>query len=122
MSHVLQATVAALWSEAATDRRLRDAAQAYARSRRSLMDALSRLGLPAHGRSGLNVWIPVREEAATVSAMAAAGWAVRAGEPYRLQSGPAVRITVSTLTAEEAPRVAAALAATQNARGRTPAA
>lgn len=122
VSHVLQGTVAALWSEAATDRRLREAAQAYARSRRSLMDALSRQGLPAHGRSGLNVWIPVREEAATVSAMAAAGWAVRAGEPYRLESGPAVRITVSTLTAAEAPRVAAALAATHNARGRTPAA
>ncbi|HEV7502426.1 MAG TPA: aminotransferase class I/II-fold pyridoxal phosphate-dependent enzyme, partial [Vicinamibacteria bacterium] len=34
VSHVLQATVAALWSEAATDRRLREAAQAYARSRR----------------------------------------------------------------------------------------
>lgn len=122
VSHLLQGIVAALWSDAGTDKRLREAARAYARRRRALVDALARHGLPAQGRSGLNVWIPVREEAATVSAMAAAGWAVRAGEPYRIQSPPAVRITVSTLTAEETPRVAAALAATQSARGRTPAA
>ena len=122
VSHLLQATVAGLWADPSTDRLLREAAQAYARGRRALRDALQRHGLPSQGRSGLNVWVPVREEAATVSAMAAAGWAVRAGEPYRIQSGPGVRITVSTLRPEEAPRVAAALAATQSARGRTPAA
>jgi hypothetical protein len=51
--------------------------------------------------------------------MGAAGWAIRAGEPYRIQSPPAVRITISSLTLEEVPRVAAALAGTQDARGRT---
>ena len=122
VSHVLQAAVASLWASTATDRRLREAAQAYTRRRRALIDALARLGLAAHGRSGLNVWIPVREEAATIAGMAAAGWAIRAGEPYRIQSPPAVRITVSSLTLEEVPRVAAALAETQSARGRTPAA
>jgi hypothetical protein len=64
----------------------------------------------------------VREEAATIAGMAAAGWAVRAGEPYRVQSPPAVRITISSLTLEEVPRVAEALAGTQAATGRTPAA
>jgi hypothetical protein len=64
----------------------------------------------------------VREEAATIAGMAAAGWAIRAGEPYRIQSPPAVRITVSSLSVEEVPRVAAALADTQSAHGRTPAA
>jgi len=122
VSHVLQAAVASLWASAATDRRLRDAAQSYTRRRRALVDALARHGLRAHGRSGFNVWVPVREEAATIAGMAAAGWAIRAGEPYRIQSPPAVRITVSSLTLEEVPRVAAALADTQSARGRTPAA
>jgi DNA-binding transcriptional MocR family regulator len=122
VSHVLQAAVASLWASAATDRRLRDAAQSYTRRRRALIDALARHGVAAHGRSGLNVWIPVREEAATIAGMAAAGWAIRAGEPYRIQSPPAVRITVGSLTLEEVPRVAAALAETQSARGRTPAA
>jgi DNA-binding transcriptional MocR family regulator len=122
VSHLLQAVVATLWADKATQRRLHEAAQAYSRRRRALIDALARRGLPAHGRSGFNVWVPVGEEAATVAAMAATGWAIRAGEPYRIQSPPAVRITVSTLGPEEAPRVAAALAAAQSARGRTPAA
>jgi DNA-binding transcriptional MocR family regulator len=122
VSHILQGMVAALWSAAATDRRLRDAAAAYTRRRRALIQALARHGLAAHGRSGLNVWVSVREEAATVGAMAAAGWAVRAGEPYRIQSPAAVRVTVSALREEDAPKVAAALAATQAAGGRTPAA
>ena len=122
VSHLLQATVDALWADGATERRLRDAAQAYATRRRALIEALAGHGVAAEGRSGFNVWVPVREEASTIAAMAAAGWAVRAGEPYRIQSPPAVRITVSTLAPEEAPRVAAALAAAQGGRGRTPAA
>jgi DNA-binding transcriptional MocR family regulator len=122
VSHVLQAAVASLWGSAATDRRLREAAQSYTRRRRALIDALARHGLAAHGRSGFNVWVPVREEAATIAGMAAAGWAIRAGEPYRIQSPPAIRITISALTLDEVPRVAAALADTQSARGRTPAA
>jgi len=122
VSHVLQAAVASLWASAATDRRLRDAARSYTRRRRALVDALARHGLRAHGRSGFNVWVPVREEAATIAGMAAAGWAIRAGEPYRIQSPPAVRITVSSLSLEEVPRVAVALADTQSAHGRTPAA
>jgi len=122
VSHVLQGAVASLWMSAATDRLLRDAAQAYSRRRRALLDALARHGVAAQGRSGFNLWIPVREEAATIAGMAAAGWAIRAGEPYRIQSPPAVRITISSLTLDEVPRVAAALADTQYAHGRTPAA
>ena len=56
---------------------------------------------------GGSTWVPVREEAATIAGMAAAGWAVRAGEPYRIQSPPAVRITISSLTLDEIPSVAA---------------
>jgi DNA-binding transcriptional MocR family regulator len=122
VSHLLQALVASLWEDPAVERRLRDAAETYSGRRRALIDALGAHGLAAHGRSGMNVWVPVREEASTLAAMAAAGWALRAGEPYRIQSPPAVRVTVSTLAPEDAPRVAAALAKAQSARGRTPAA
>jgi len=123
VSHLLQAVVASLWSDAAIERRLREAADVYTRRRRALVDALARHGIAAHARSGLNVWVPVREEAATIAAMAAAGWAIRAGEPYRLQSPPAVRITTSTLAVEDAPKVASALAQVLDpARVRTPAA
>jgi hypothetical protein len=74
------------------------------------VDALAENGIPAHGRSGLNVWIPVREEAATVAQLAARGWAARPGERYRLRSGPAVRVTISTLEPKDARRLARDLA------------
>ena len=41
VSHVLQGAVASLWTNAATDRRLRDAAQSYTRRRRALVEALA---------------------------------------------------------------------------------
>ncbi|TMA59819.1 MAG: aminotransferase class I/II-fold pyridoxal phosphate-dependent enzyme [Deltaproteobacteria bacterium] len=110
VSHLLQDLVTALWDDAATDRQLRRAADAYAGRREALVRALAAHGLAAHGRSGLNVWVPVIEEAAIVSGLAGAGWAVRAGERYRLRSGPAVRITVSALAPRESDRLAAALA------------
>ncbi|MGB3550954.1 MAG: hypothetical protein WA993_09700, partial [Candidatus Binatus sp.] len=67
-------------------------------------------GIEAHGRSGLNVWVPVAEEAAVVNAMAAKGWAIRAGECYRIKSASGIRVTISTLTPEDALRFAADLA------------
>ena len=37
--------------------------------------ALTERGLRAHGRSGLNVWVPVPDEGAAVRRLADAGWA-----------------------------------------------
>ncbi len=110
VSHLLQDLVVASWSAPATEELLRRAAESYATRREALLRALAARGIPAHGRSGLNVWVPVPEEAAVVTALANEGWAVRAGERYRLRAGPAVRITVAALAPREAERVAAALA------------
>jgi len=109
VSHVLQGLVEALWSDRRTEARLLAAAAAYTERRRALIQALARRGVPAHGRSGLNVWVPVPEEAAAVAHLAEAGWAVRAGERYRLRSGPAVRVTISRLDPDDAERVAEAI-------------
>ena len=60
VSHVLQATVVELLRDpafAATTTRARDV---YTARRRALVQALAEHGLTAHGRSGLNVWVPVR--------------------------------------------------------------
>lgn len=73
VSHVLQELVADLLSERRTLALLRQAAEAYGPRRRALLAALARHGILAHGRSGLNVWVPVPGESEVVRALAAAG-------------------------------------------------
>lgn len=111
ISHLLQRLAFALWSDPSNGRRLAHAAEVYAARRRALLDALAARGIPAHGQSGLNVWIPVREETPLVQALAAGGWAVAAGERFRVKSRPGLRITTSALAAEAAAALAADLSA-----------
>lgn len=111
VSHVLQELVARLWADRRSEARLRDAASTYSARRAGLLAALRSSAIAARGRSGLNVWIPVPDEAASVAGLAVAGWAVRAGERYRIRSPPAIRVTISTLNAAQARRFAHDLAA-----------
>jgi DNA-binding transcriptional MocR family regulator len=111
VSHVLQHAVAALWSDPRATRRFASAARTYAERRQALIGALARRGLAAHGRSGLNVWIPVAEEAGALTVLAERGWALRAGEAYRIRSAPGLRATVATLRPGEAEHLADDLAA-----------
>jgi DNA-binding transcriptional MocR family regulator len=110
VSHMLQDLVAMMWADAKTPGLLQKAADTYANRRRALIEALAEFGIEARGRSGLNVWIPVAEEAGVVNAMSAKGWAIRAGECYRIKSAAGVRVTVSTLTSDDARRLAVDLA------------
>lgn len=110
VSHLLQQAVELLLADPATPALWHDAAQTYARRRRALIDALIGHGIDATGDSGLNVWLPVPAEAPVVAGMAAAGWAIQAGERFRHRSPPAVRLTVAALAEDEAPAVAATLA------------
>jgi DNA-binding transcriptional MocR family regulator len=116
VSHVLQRLTLALWSDPSSGRRLARAADIYAQRRRALIEALAAHGISAHGRSGFNVWIPVGEETATVQALAERGWAVAAGERFRIRSAPAIRVTTSALAPDEARRFAADLAASGHSR------
>jgi DNA-binding transcriptional MocR family regulator len=118
VSHLLQRLTWALWSDPSSGRLFARAAEAYEARRSALIDALAAHDIRAHGRSGFNVWIPVREETATVQALADRGWAVAAGERFRLQSPPAIRVTTSALLPAEAKRFAADLA--MAARPRAP--
>jgi DNA-binding transcriptional MocR family regulator len=77
------------------------------RRREALLAALE---VPAHGRSGMHVWVPVREEAFAVRRMLDAGYAVQPGERFRLRTPPAVRVTTALLPPDEAQAVAGALA------------
>lgn len=110
VSHVLQQLVAELLSEKGMNQQLSRAATRYRERRDALVGALAEKGIASTGRSGLNVWIPVPEEASVVSGLRDSGYGVSAGERFRLRSGPGVRVTVAELAPEEAPAFADALA------------
>lgn len=111
VSHILQQLVASLWRDKRVQRQLVAAAKAYAERRHALLQALRMRGFEPHGASGLNVWIPLREEASVVNALLQRGWAVNAGERYRLKSAPAIRVTIAALPPADAERFADDLAA-----------
>jgi DNA-binding transcriptional MocR family regulator len=119
VSQLLQRVVVELESDPASHRRVAAAARAYAERRAALIAALAGHGIEALGASGMNVWVPVPEETATVQALAAAGYAVSAGERFRIRSGPAIRITISRLAPEQAEPLARAVAHVLSSRGRS---
>ncbi|MFJ8010516.1 aminotransferase class I/II-fold pyridoxal phosphate-dependent enzyme [Streptomyces fagopyri] len=108
VSRLLQRAVARLWAGGAVD--VPAVAAAYGRRRDALIDALARRGIEAHGRSGMNVWIPVPDETGAVARLLHAGWAVAPGARFRMSAPPGVRITVSTLTADDIGPLADAVA------------
>ncbi|GAA4893793.1 aminotransferase class I/II-fold pyridoxal phosphate-dependent enzyme [Streptomyces coeruleoprunus] len=111
VSHLLQETVHGLLADPATRERVRQARDAYAERRTALRTELAARGIPSHGRSGMNVWVPVRDESAVVNGLRTRGWWVAAGARFRIASGPGVRITVAGLRPAEASRLAADFAA-----------
>ncbi|MEX0705708.1 MAG: aminotransferase class I/II-fold pyridoxal phosphate-dependent enzyme, partial [Nitriliruptoraceae bacterium] len=110
VSHLLQRLSASVWALSLQDGTLERAAQAYAERRRAVLDTLAEHDLIAHGASGLNVWVPVAEEVPVVQSMASRGWAIQAGEPFRIESDPGVRITVAAVPPEAGVQLATDLA------------
>ncbi|MGW4540895.1 aminotransferase class I/II-fold pyridoxal phosphate-dependent enzyme [Streptomyces chartreusis] len=108
VSRLMQRAVVRLWSDGAVDPA--EVAAAYAVRRDLLIRALAEHGVRAHGRSGLNVWIPVPDETGAVARLLHAGWAVAPGARFRTSSPPGIRVTTSTLTEAEAAPLAAAVA------------
>ncbi|QLJ01612.1 aminotransferase class I/II-fold pyridoxal phosphate-dependent enzyme [Streptomyces sp. NEAU-sy36] len=99
VSLLLQRAVVHLWAGGAVDRTA--VAGAYRARREPLIDALARRGIEAHGRSGMNVWIPVPDETTAVARLLQSGWGVAPGARFRLAGPQAVRVTVSPLTAAD---------------------
>lgn len=110
VSTLLQRLVVQLWTSDAAASVVAEAAVAYDDRRRSLIAHLAERGITGTGESGLNVWIPVADETATVTSLLRAGWAIAPGFRFRQVSQPAVRITVSGLTLATIPRLADDLA------------
>ncbi|MDK1474477.1 aminotransferase class I/II-fold pyridoxal phosphate-dependent enzyme [Streptomyces sp. 549] len=108
VSRLLQDTVSHLWEQRAV--RPAEVAAAYGRRRTALVGALADRGVPAHGRSGMNVWVPVPDEAGVVARLLQSGWAVAPGARFRTVSPPGVRLTVSGLDADRLAALADAVA------------
>ncbi|MFI5757639.1 aminotransferase class I/II-fold pyridoxal phosphate-dependent enzyme [Streptomyces sp. NPDC051569] len=108
VSRLLQRAVVHLWTSEAVDARA--VARAYGERRDALVQALADRGVGAHGRSGMNVWVPVADETGAVARLLGAGWAVAPGARFRMSAPQGVRLTVSGMTADDIGPVADAVA------------
>lgn len=109
VSRLLQRAVLHLWTSDAVDTRA--VARSYGERRDALVHALAERGVAARGRSGMNVWVPVSDETGAVARLLHAGWAAAPGARFRLDTPPAVRLTVSPLAAADIGPLADAVAA-----------
>ncbi|MDJ0343098.1 aminotransferase class I/II-fold pyridoxal phosphate-dependent enzyme [Streptomyces sp. H10-C2] len=115
VSHLLQRAVVHLWESGAVDPRR--VARSYGRRRDALVLALADRGIAAHGRSGMNVWVPVSDETGAVAGLLQAGWATAPGARFRLASAPGVRLTVSAMGPDDIVPLADAVARVVGASG-----
>jgi DNA-binding transcriptional MocR family regulator len=106
VSHLLQGLAVAMWSDPGGTALLEEGRETYRRRREALAGELAARGVRAQARSGMNVWVPVAEEGTVTRRLLDAGWAVLAGERFRIRSAPAIRVTVSTLDVADAARLA----------------
>ncbi|MFL0179937.1 MULTISPECIES: aminotransferase class I/II-fold pyridoxal phosphate-dependent enzyme [unclassified Mycobacterium] len=118
VSHLLQNLSVELWRDAAATQRVTDAEAAYRAARDGLCTALADRGVLAHGRSGLNVWIPVPDEAVAMTALFAAGWAAAPGARFRIRAAPGLRITIAELAPADIEPLADAVAEAVHGPGR----
>jgi hypothetical protein len=73
---------------------------------------LSARGLEAHGATGINVWVRVRDETRAVAIMRDSGYAVAPGSLFRIATPPGIRLSVGPLAdADLEPLVDAIVAA-----------
>ncbi|MWA15600.1 aminotransferase class I/II-fold pyridoxal phosphate-dependent enzyme [Streptomyces sp. BA2] len=107
VSHLLQETVERTMADPSARALVGRAERAYTERREALIGELARRGLAAHGASGLNVCVPVRDESAVVNGLRSRGWWVAAGSRFRIAAPTVVRITTATLEVAEAARFAA---------------
>jgi len=98
-SRLLQKLLLTMLSSAEIETSVATASGIYASRRRAVVDGLGARGVSVGGKHGLNVWIPVMEEATAVPMLAAHGIGVARGKPFRLvaYAREFIRITTSAL-------------------------
>lgn len=115
VSHLLQRLTYALVSDPAVIARIRDAGTHYARRNAAFSAALRTRGLQVSAGDGLNLWVALPVAARSVSEqLMRRGWLARPGDEFVLESDATrqhLRLTVHTLSDNDAERLAADIAA-----------
>ncbi|VBA50430.1 HTH-type transcriptional repressor YtrA [Mycobacterium pseudokansasii] len=117
VSHLLQDLTVTLWSDDSATRLVRKAERRYGDTRMRLCAALADRGVVAHGRSGLNVWIPVPDETVVITRLLNTGWAAAPGSRFRIATPPGMRITIADLTVAEIDPLADSIAEAMHVTG-----
>ncbi len=117
VSRLLQDLAVGMWSDDAATDLVHTARGRYADNRNALCDALAERDVVAHGRSGLNVWIPVPDETVAITRLLNAGWAAAPGTRFRIATPPGMRITIADLKDDEIAPLAEAIAAAIHGTG-----
>ena len=99
-SRLLQSLLADLLKRPEAIRQVAHAQAVYAARRAAVVDALERLGIAVAGTDGLNIWLPVEHETASMLSLASRGIAVAGGAPFttRASATDHVRVTVATVS------------------------
>ena len=111
VSHLLQEVLHGLLTDDGTRALVARAGETYALRRTALLRELGTRGIEAYGASGMNVWVPVRDESAVVNGLRSYGWWVAAGARFRLSSPAGVRISTAALDPADAVCLASDFAA-----------
>lgn len=94
-SRLLQRILVGLLTDSGAVAQVADAGREYARRRRLLVDGLAQRHLAVGGTEGMNIWVPVQDEAAAIVRLASQGVGVSAGAPYAVLPEPQgfIRVT-----------------------------
>lgn len=102
-SRLLQRVLAELLADEQAQGAIARARSEYARRRRLVVDRLAARGILVPGGDGLNIWVPVQDEAAAVLAMSSHGITVTPGTPFavhRAERGGHIRVTTALLVTD----------------------
>lgn len=119
VSTMLQHLVLSLWQDEEAQQAIENAGRTYWRRQMALRNALQENGIPAMGHSGLNLWVPVDDEAVTVGTMRDRGYAVAPGSLSRIKTPPGVRITCSQVDEQDVPDIVDAMVSAVGPAGRS---
>jgi DNA-binding transcriptional MocR family regulator len=118
-SRLLQRLLVGLLTDERTQAEVVAAREEYARRRSRFVERLSEHGVSTVGTDGLNVWVPVHDEAAALMRLASLGIGVAPGAPFAVlpERAQHVRVTVG-LVGERLEHVADEVARAARTGGR----